>query len=162
LVQATVECTPLAANTFDIVTCFDVLYHQRVGDDVAALREFSRILKPGGWLLLRVPAHNWLHGAHDKRVHTRQRYGRAEVRDKLTRAGFRVERLTSAGLLLLPTAVLRRWLQPRQSAQSDLHLPTAALNSLLTAMLTMEAAWLRRHSLPVGLSLFAAARSEVL
>jgi SAM-dependent methyltransferase len=151
---------PCAANTFDLVTSFDVLYHRAVPDDEAALREFARVLRPGGWLLARVPAHDRLRGAHDVQVHTRHRYARAELGLKVAGAGLHVQRLTYAGALLLPPALLRRRLQRQAApdAHSDVALPPPLLNSALTALLRLESLWLRRWDLPLGLSLFVLAR----
>jgi SAM-dependent methyltransferase len=156
--QASVQQLPFACATFDGVTSFDVIYHESVTDDVQALCEFSRVLRPGGWLLIRVPAHNWLRGAHDRQVHTRQRYGRSELVRKIETAGLNLERMTSAGLLLLPVAVVYRTLQRRNTATSDVQQPGKRVNAALLAMLRVEAWWLRRHELPAGLSLLALAR----
>lgn len=157
--QASVLNVPFDAATFAVVTSFDVLYHRAVTDDAAALRELVRVLRPGGWLLLRVPANDRLRGAHDLQVHTRHRYARMELADKLRAAGLTIRRLTFAGALLLPPALLRRGLQRQASppAHSDVSLPPTLLNRLLGATLGWEAYWLRQADLPFGLSLLALA-----
>lgn len=157
--RASVLAAPFPARTFDLVTSFEVIYHRAVTEDVAALREFARLLRPGGWLLLRVPAHNWLRGAHDRHVHTQRRYGAGELRDKIVRAGLTVCRLTPVGGWLLPLAVLRRLTQRDAASESDVTVPAPWLNDLLTKALAAEAAWLRRWNLPFGLSLLALAQS---
>ena len=159
--QASVQALPFADGCFDLVTSFEVLYHLAVTDDQAALAEAARVLKPGGWFLVRVPAYDWLRGAHDRQVHTRHRYGRAELRDKLTGAGLTGERLSGAGLTILPPAILVRLLQRSRSVSSDVAMPSEAANRFLLALLTVESQWLRRRSLPAGLSLIALARKPV-
>lgn len=79
LARASVERLPFADHCFDIVTSFDVLYHLAVGDDVAALKEFARVLRSEGILLIRVPALEALRGGHDAVVHTRHRYAAGEL-----------------------------------------------------------------------------------
>ncbi len=160
--RASVLAVPFASHSFDVVTSFDVLYHRAVVDDDQALREFARVLRPGGWLLVRVPAHDRLRGAHDVQVHTRHRYARAELHAKVTGAGLRVRRLSYAGSLLLLPALLRRGLQrsalPAAAAHSDVALPPRPINAALSAVFGLESTWLSRWNLPAGLSLFVLAQ----
>jgi SAM-dependent methyltransferase len=155
--RASIQALPFPADRFDLVTSFEVLYHLDVQDDVEALKEFKRVLKPGGWLLVRVPAHDWLRGAHDRQVHTRHRYSARELGDKIARAKLRLMRLTSVGLVLFPFALLTRLTEKEGAAHTDVTLPAPAINRLLTAVLAAEGVWLRRFNLPVGLSLLALA-----
>jgi len=163
LVRADVGQLPFAANSFSVLTSFDVLYHRDVTEDWTALREFARVLRPGGWLLLRLPAHNWLRGAHDDAVQTRHRYNRQEVIGKLAATGFQPVRVTYVNSLLLLPAVVWRVLQRAlgRPAASDLRLPPRPVNALLKGALYAERSWLRRFDLPVGLSLLALAKKEI-
>jgi SAM-dependent methyltransferase len=145
--RASVCALPFPGGHFDLVTSFDVLYHAAIADDGAALRELARVLRPGGWLLVRVPAHDWLRGAHDRQVHTRERYSAPGLRRRLTAAGFAVRRLSYAGLWLLPPAVLRRLVQRPPAPHQTFFL-----------LLRAEAMWLRHAPLPVGLSVVALAQ----
>ncbi len=156
--QASVQALPFVDASFDLVTSFEVLYHLAVTNDLAAMVEAARVLKPGGWFLVRVPAYDWLRGAHDRQVHTRHRYERGELQEKLSGAGFEVERLSGAGLTILPPAILVRLLQGARSASSDVTMPSTVANQILLAVLMAESKWLRRHSLPAGLSLITLAR----
>ena len=160
LARASVERLPFADHCFDIVTSFDVLYHLAVGDDVAALEEFARVLRSDGILLIRVPAWEALRGAHDAVVHTRRRYTAGELRAKLRAAGFRIERLTYANTLLFFPVLVRRLMQGKHSGKesSDIELPPSFINSALEFILKIESLWLARFDLPVGVSLFALAR----
>ena len=88
-----------------------MLYHLNVGDDSAALEEIHRVLRPGGVALIRLPAFDWIRGAHDEVVHTRHRYTRDELSAKLEDAGFRLEHATYANFLLFPLAPAKRYLE---------------------------------------------------
>jgi SAM-dependent methyltransferase len=158
--RASVQQMPFPEAAFDLVTSFDVLYHLAVTDDVAALRECARVTKPGGWLMLRVPAHNWLRGAHDRQAHTRHRYAAPELREKIRAAGLTPRRLTFVGAFLFPIAVARRLTQRGGEARTDVALPAPLINRLLTSLLSAEGAWLGRFDLPLGLSLLAVAQKQ--
>jgi SAM-dependent methyltransferase len=156
--RASIQAIPFPADRFDLVTSFDVLYHRSVTDDAQALCECARVLKPGGWLLARVPAHDWLRRAHDRQVHTRHRYAAGELRAKIAASGLHLRRLSSVGVALLPLAALSRFAAPNDQPASDVVLPAPRLNHALTAAFTLEARWLRYFDLPFGLSLLALAR----
>jgi SAM-dependent methyltransferase len=159
LLCGSIEVLPFAAERFDLVTSFEVLYHLRVGDDAAALAEFQRVLRPGGLALVRVPAHDWLRGAHDYAVHTRHRYHREELAAKLRAAGFSIERISYANCILFPLAPVKRLLERQRPAGcGDLWQPPRPINSLLNALLGLESGFIARRGLPWGLSLVAVAR----
>lgn len=158
LTQASVEQLPFADESFDLLTSFDVLYHRAVVNDWLALGEFYRVLRPGGLLLLRVPAYDWLRGAHDVAVHTRHRYSHRELVRKLHAAGFQLQKLTHANALLFPVAAAKRLVEGTEhSWHMDLELPAAPINRMLLGVLSLEATLLPRVSFPWGLSLVAVA-----
>ncbi len=157
--RGSVGALPYDSESFEVVTSFDVLYHAAVPDDAAAVRELARVLRPGGWLLVRVPAYDWLRGAHDRQVHTRRRYTTRGMRQLMEMARLQVRRLSYAGLGLLAPAVVRRLIErPTSAAHSDVALPAPALNALLYRLMQLEGRWLRRHTLPAGLSVLALAQ----
>jgi len=115
-------------------------------------------------LLLRVPAHDWLRGEHDRLVHTRHRYSRQEVNAKLRAAGFAVTQLSWANTVLFPPAVAKRLLErvrgDSSGAEPDLWQPPAAINTALESAVAVEAALIPRGvPLPFGLSILAVARA---
>ena len=163
LVCADVGALPFRDASFAILTAFDVLYHRDVADDGVALQELVRVLQPGGWLVLRLPAYDWLRGAHDDMVQTRHRYTRWEVRRKLAAAGLEPVRVTYANTLLLGPAILWRTFQyfaDRRTA-SDVRPSPAWVSRTLRTVLQLERGWLRLFNLPVGLSVLALAQKEV-
>jgi SAM-dependent methyltransferase len=166
LTRASIEKLPFGAATFDVATSFEVVYHLGVGSDTSALAEMRRVLKRDGLFLLRVPAHDWLRGEHDRLVHTRHRYSRGEVATKLSEVGFSVERLSWANTVLFPPAVAKRLLERSNghgnttAAEPDLWQPPGPINALLESAVAVEALAIPRGvSLPFGLSLIAVARA---
>jgi len=164
LVRADISALPFGSGRFNVVVCLDVLYHNCVSDDEKALLELDRMLSPLGWLILRVPAHDWLRGCHDLQVHTTRRYSREGLRQKLWRAGYTLKFLSPIGLWLLPVAVLRRSWQMVSSngpPHSDIKLPNKVINNMLGGLLAWESRLAARRTLPWGLSLFAIAQKSV-
>ena len=160
LARSSVGAISFLDASFDVVTSFDVLYNLNVRDDSAALEEIHRVLRPGGVALIRLPAFDWIRGAHDEVVHTRHRYTRDELSAKLEDAGFRLEHATYANFLLFPLAPAKRYLEMRQATHesTDLWLPPGPINRLLADLLSLEAFPARGMGLPWGLSVFAVAR----
>lgn len=165
LVRGSVTALPFADKCFDLVLSFDVIYHLWVGDDQAAVKELARVLKPGGYLLLRVPAFELLRGPHDQVVLTRHRYTAGEVAGLVRSAGLTVHQLTYANsLLFVPALVWRlvgRLLSPagKGKAASDVRPVPPPINRLLLGVLRFEGGLIRTFGrLPVGLSVICLAR----
>ena len=160
LVRGSVVELPLCSASFDLVTSFDVLYHVGVENDLAALAELHRVLRPGGVLQIRLPAYDWIRGAHDQAVYTRHRYTRRELMAKLEAVGFHVEHASYANFLLFPIAPAKRLLERRNGGGrvTDLWQPPGPLNRALADLLALEAPWVGGPGLPWGLSLFAVGR----
>lgn len=158
-----VEELPWPGESFDLITCLDVIEH--TPDDVVALEELRRVTRPGGWLLLTVPAYQALWSRHDEVNHHYRRYSRQRLLRALRDSGWTLERITSFNSVLLPAAAAVRLLQRGTDGADgegtgDLHLPPPLLNRMLELPMRAEARWLARgRHLPAGLSLLAVARS---
>ncbi len=160
--QASVTSLPFSADSFDLITSFDVLSEVGPVKDEQGLGEFLRVLKVGGHLLLRLPAYSWLHGGHhDKQVHTRKRYTKGQLGKLLRRHGFEPVKISYANTALFPLAVVKRLseriLKPSQEG-SDLTISTGFANRVFKAVLSAEAPLVRTIGLPFGLTLVALAR----
>lgn len=161
--QATVIHLPFATASFDLVTSFDVLYHRTIGDYRQALAEFHRVLKPGGYVFLRLPAYDWLQSHHDQVVHTVHRFTTAELRQALAATQFDVEKLSYANTLLFPLALGKRAAErvlPVNGDSSDVRPNPPWQDNLLARFLYAEARWLERGSLPFGLTVIAIGRKR--
>ena len=162
LAQADVAALPFRSGVFDLVTSFDVLSHVRDESSCArALGEFFRVLKRGGVLLVRVAAYDWLRSSHDDEILTYHRFGRRELREAVSSAGFHISRATFANTFLFPGAVLWRCLKKLgvAPAGSDVRSSTRGpgwMNRTLLEFLALEAKLLNRarFGFPFGLSLF--------
>jgi ubiquinone/menaquinone biosynthesis C-methylase UbiE len=160
VVRASVMALPFQAQSFDLVTSFDILYFEGVHDE-AAVQETARVLRPGGRFLIRVPAFDWLRGTHDARVSTAHRYTSKELSEKLAKGGFEIEFMSYANMILFPVASLKRlserwWVTPQQD--SDIALNVGAFSRLLRSCLVLESKLIRFWRLPFGLSVVAMAK----
>ena len=161
LSQADVAALPFPSATFDLVTSFDVLYSYHVVHDLVAIKEFRRVLRPEGYLLIRLPAYPWLSGKHDRVVHTARRYTKSTLGELLHQCNFEIQRLTYANCFLFPLVVLKRLgekLSPATAPRSDLSLGSGGLNPFLQCILSAEAPFVTHRGLPFGSSVIAVAR----
>ena len=158
--KASVEKIPFKDNYFDAIVSIDVLYHKEVKSDLVALMEFKRVLKPGGILIVKNPAHNWLRGSHDIIIHTKRRYSKKEFENKLNRAGFEIIKLSYINLFFLPLAILKRLTESiiKAKPESDVRSLPEVINRLLINIYNLETKFLTISEIPFGLSLFAVAR----
>ncbi len=163
---ASINAIPFRDQSFDLVTTFDVIYHRAVADDLAALKECYRVMAPGGHLLLRVAAFDWLGGHHHQRVHGARRYTPRGLTSLLQQAGFHVQKLSCVNTVLLPLVLAQVTMERlRHTAaldHSDVELPSPFVNRIGLTALNLEAALLRIGiSLPVGVSLLCLAQRPI-
>jgi SAM-dependent methyltransferase len=159
---ARVEELPFRAESFDVVTCLDVVEH--TPDDRATLAELRRVTREGGVLLVTVPAYQSLWSWHDVvNLHFR-RYDSASLRAVARAAGWEVIGDTHFNSVLLPATAAVRVAQRhrRTHERSDLELTPAALNGVLELPMRLEARLVAAGvRLPAGLSLLATMRRPV-
>ena len=153
-----VEELPWPDSSFDLLTSLDVIEH--TPDDSVALTELRRVTKPGGWLLVTVPAYQTLFSLHDVANHHYRRYNRASLGRPARGAGWQVRRMTYFNsLLLAPAAAVRLAQRGRRIEEGytpNVELGPSWMNALLEQPLRAEARWISRgRTLPAGLSLMA-------
>ena len=102
-----VNTMPYGSGQFDAIVSADVLCHAAV-DEAAALTEFHRCLRPGGILLLNLPAYQWMASAHDVHVHNKRRYTFGLARNRVAAAGFMAITGGYWNSLLFPLMLLHR------------------------------------------------------
>jgi SAM-dependent methyltransferase len=165
LARASITSVPFADASFDGIVSLDVLYHRAVTDDHAALRELARLLRPGGFLILNLPAHPWLRGAHDEVIHTARRYTKRALLELAAAGGLGIARLSYFNCTLFPLVAALRLLvrRPGRSAhgESDVRAMPWLVERVLTSVLRTEGRVIMSRPLPWGLSLFAILRKPV-
>ena len=154
------EQLPYDDGTFDLVTAFDVVEH--MDDDLAGLREMRRVLRPGGRVLLFVPAFMFLWGVQDDVSNHRRRYRMPELTRVLEQAGFEIERTTYANItFFLPILLVRQLMRVTGiKAESENNINVPALNGLLGRLLGAESWILKRMNIPFGVSGLCVARKS--
>jgi SAM-dependent methyltransferase len=159
LMQGVAEALPLADDSTDVVVATDILEH--LDDDLAAVREFYRVLRPGGHAVITVPAYQRLWSEHDEALMHRRRYVAGQVREVVAAAGFETVKLSYALAFLLPLALgrlLRRGPRAGQVPEAQLKPVPAPLNAALIGFQRLETTLMHRVSLPWGLSVLAVIR----
>jgi SAM-dependent methyltransferase len=154
------EELPYEDASFDLVTGLDVVEH--LDSDVAGLKEMHRVLKPGGRILLFVPAFMFLWGVQDDISHHRLRYTLKGLKRSVEEAGFKVERATYANISFFAPILLGRVLMRLTGLKpaSENNINVSALNGLLGRILGAESSLLRRVNFPFGVSALCVARKD--
>ncbi len=158
-----IETIPMADRSFDAVLALDVLEH--LDDDVAGLREAARLVKPGGLLLITVPALPSLWGGQDVVSNHRRRYVKKTLREVFNRAALPLPRVTYFNSLLFAPVAGVRWtrrlLGREERARSDFDdSRPGQVNNILTGIFAAEQHLVNRISLPIGVSLLATLRID--
>lgn len=150
------ELVGVAPGSYDLVAVLDVIEH--VEEDVAALKAIATALKPGGKILITVPAHQWMWSAHDVVNHHKRRYSKAGFEALLEKTGLKGRKLGYFNSLLFPVAVAARFAGKLMGKDdSDDSPPPKPLNALFESIFRLERHMVGRVPLPPGLSLIALA-----
>jgi SAM-dependent methyltransferase len=151
---------PFADGSFDLVLATDIIEH--VDDDLLALRELHRVLRPGGYLLLTVPTFSILWGLEDQVSHHKRRYRLPELINKMNQASFLPMKSFYFNYLLfipiLAVRLLTRLIKPNVGAEAEIN--TGWTNRILMPLFKFDVMTAPRVRPPIGVSaLVLAARS---
>ncbi|WP_052664291.1 class I SAM-dependent methyltransferase [Nitriliruptor alkaliphilus] len=156
---ASVTALPFRDAAFDVVSAFDVVEH--IPSEAAVISELRRVARPGGVLLVSVPAYQWAWTSFDVAAGHHRRYTRRRLVAAVEAAGLRVERATYAFASTMPLFIADRvgsrlgLRRPEDPAATRL---PAWLDRWLIKVSRVDRWLLRRTDLPFGSSIFLAAR----
>lgn len=168
LVRGSITAPPFADGSFDCVLALDVIEH--VDDDMGILTSLYHVIKPGGHLIITVPAFNALWSEHDEINHHKRRYRSPQLRHLIAEAGFEVDRVTYCNTALyLPVLLTRkaknlwRGLSRKRPGEnrplrSDLGDYPKPINDALFSVMYAETKLMDRMDMPFGVSILAVAR----
>lgn len=161
VLRGDVRSLPVRSSTVDLVTAFDLIEH--IDDDRACVGEMARVLRPGGHVLVTVPAFPWMWGRQDVISHHKRRYRARDFAQLFVMAGLRIRRLTYLNTFLFPVVAavrLARRVFPEKNTElmSDFSMTKPGrVNDLLAKLFSLEAPLIARVNLPLGVSLLCVA-----
>ena len=155
-------------ETFDLVTFFNVLYHERIEDEVAVLRQARGVLQPGGVVVVTEPAFQCLYRRQDRLSRGKRRYTLSQMRELLERAGLEWIAGTYFNMVsFLPAWLLGVW--DRFHPNGDVDAPLAEMavppfpfNEGMKLLMALERAATRIFGrLPLGVTLLGLGRRPI-
>lgn len=162
IIKGDINRLPFKKDSFDVVICLDVLYHQGVNPNLA-IKEFQRVLKKEGLLYLQEPAYNFLKSRHDITIATSRRFTRNQIAKMIIMAGFKILKASYFNtLMFLPIAAKRLIDKTRNKDDiaSDVAPLSPLANSLIYNLLKIESFLISYVNLPFGLSIICLAKKN--
>jgi SAM-dependent methyltransferase len=151
-------------DEYDLIAILDVLEH--LDDDLAALLALHAKLKPGGWLLITVPAYQFLWSQHDEINHHKRRYLLRGLRQVVRKTGFSIHYSSYFNTFLFPIIAGVRCVkkllrfESNSVGDSDLTLPSKPVNQILSLLFASERHLVGRVVLPFGVSILLLAQKK--
>ncbi len=149
-------------SSYDLILILDVIEH--LDDDLSALEALYYKLKPGGYLLVTVPAYQFLWSEHDEINHHKRRYRLKDLKHLVKKAKYQVSYGSYFNTFLFPLIAIVRSLakllpkQNKHELSSDLVVPSKSVNKFLKWLFASERYLINKFSLPFGVSILLLAR----
>jgi len=158
--QGDVCAMPFSDASFDLLLATDIIEH--VDDDLAALREVARVLRPGGKVLITVPAFPMLWGLQDRIGQHKRRYRMRQLVDRVTRAGLAVDvRYHFNFLLFVPIWLGRRLIDLAQpDIQNEAQINSPLINRIMLGVFSIDTALAPILRVPFGVSILLVASKK--
>ena len=148
-------------DKYDLVTLFDVLYHNNIPDPKRVVKNVAAIINKGGYLLITDSAMSCLFSSHDLQLGGARRFSSSEMRIMLEQSGFQVVRMSYIYFSIFPLVFLRRVILDKFDAKgSDVEEVNPPINILLLFLLRIEAYILKWFDFPWGSSIIALAKKK--
>jgi ubiquinone/menaquinone biosynthesis C-methylase UbiE len=156
IIQGSILDLPFANESFDIITCADVI--SQVEDGLQAMNEFKRVLKPGGMIVVNVAAYQWMWSYHDDTCETQHRYRRSELLKLVRETGMQPFQSSYANTFIFPMIIVQRKLLAPKAATSDVKTYPKLIDQFCGSLAKLEHGWLKLGgSFPLGCSVFLVA-----
>lgn len=154
---------PFKNNSFDVVTCLDVLEHIEKDEDY--LKELNRVLKPTGKLIIFVPAIQLLWSRLDVKSHHQRRYSVSLLNKKAKKARFLTNEIKYFNYILfwpmLPIRLIQKLpLLKKSEFGSDLIVNNKLINQFLYFIFSIDVWSTKWFSPPIGVSIFLVAEKR--
>jgi len=154
---------PFESSTFDLVCAMDILEH--LDEDSGAMKEFKRVLRPGGFVFITVPAYMFLWGSHDIINMHKRRYEIGQIIDLYKMSGFSILKVTYFNSILFPIVasvrLLKRILRKGEfKAKSDFFELPYSVNKILEWIFSAEAYLLKYFNFPFGVSILCIGKKK--
>ena len=166
--------TLFASASFDLITFFNVLYHQWMTDDQTIIDGAARLLRPDGHLLLTEPAFQLLWRRHDRLDMGKRRYRMRDFRQFFQRAGLAYTTGQYFNALAVPACLVLALSDKMGSTSNaadgetdagdphdeaaEMAVPRAPLNDALRRYMGLESRLLGAVPIPLGVTLLAVGR----
>jgi ubiquinone/menaquinone biosynthesis C-methylase UbiE len=165
VLKVSVSKLPYQDSFFDCIFCTDVLQCLSPGEYLLALKEFKRCLKPRGYLVINTAALPFLFSNHDIAWRVKRRFLIKDMENDLKREGLEIIKSTHRVFFLFPFAVLFKYFSKIYYRNSDdapdsIDKVNVLMNSVFTALMSVENYLIRLVSLPIGTSIFIVARKR--
>jgi len=166
LLQFDVTRCPLPDASIDAIIMLNVLEH--IENDAKAVEQAVRILRPGGIMIVEVPAGPHLYDAYDEYLQHHRRYTAGTLSTLLAGAGLDVLEQSHLGFIVYPAFAAAKRKNQKQGATSpeakrrivQANIVSTRSSSLLRLVLTTES-WLGRFvSFPFGIRTVAVAKKR--
>lgn len=150
------QIIPFRNNIFSVITCLDVLEH--LDNDLSLIEEMFRVCKPGGHVVITVPAFQILWSPHDVALHHKRRYTKKQILRMIHQLNWRVINCSYYNAILffpiLGIRILKKYLSNKKLARSDFFVTLPAwLNRALCLLFLCEMFSLKYLKFPFGVSL---------